>query len=84
MKKSNLYRLLVYISICILLVSACSAPTASSEPEQLVEIVSRTQTAIAVVEIATAVVEQPVFTPTLSPTQPAEPSPTFHWTVPPP
>jgi len=76
MKKSTLTLLPICILIFILLVTACSAPTSQSEPEQLAEIVSRTQTAIAVVEVATAAVEQPVTTPTVTLTLPVEVSPT--------
>ena len=81
MRNQSLFRLIAITTIVAIWLTSCTAPTEQAGPEELAEIVSRTQTAIAVVEIATAVVEQPASTATETAAIPTEPTPTATATV---
>src|SRR3989304_2020389 len=80
MKLLALIRISLAASGCTFLLAACALienPTTSPEATQLADLVARTQTAIAVIDLATAVVELPTSLPSNTPSQPPEAGVTF-------
>ena len=80
MKLLALIRISLAASGCAFVLAACALtenPTTSPEATQLADLVARTQTAIAVIDLATAVVELPTSLPSNTPSQPPEAAVTF-------